>query len=108
MSGPTNSIYVETQALYDAASAWRDKAAPGVDSARTKASNGEGQGYLFGVLLVDLQQPHNTFAEGTATALTSGKTTVAEFGEALEKVAKDFETTDSNISSLMTKKEAGL
>lgn len=108
MSGPTQSIYVETQALYNCASAWRDTAKPELSSAQTKASNGEGQGYLFGVALASLQEPHDAFATDAATVLGDGKETAQDFGEALEQVAKDYESTDANIATLMTKEEAGI
>ena len=103
MSGPTESIYVETQALYNCASAWRDDAVPSLETARTKAANGEGQGYLFGVLLASLQDPHSEFASSSATVLTSGKEVAGEFGSALEKVAKDYENTDDNVATLHKK-----
>lgn len=108
MSGPTQSIYVETQALYDCASAWRNDAAPKLATAKTMAANGEGQGYLFGVLLASLEQPHDEFATAAAGVLGTGNEVAGDVGEALEQVAKDYESTDANIATLMTKEEAGI
>ena len=107
MSGPTQSIYIETQALYDCASRWRSDATPNLAEARTMAANGEGQGYLFGVLLASLQKPHDDFATAATGVLGTGVEVAADFGEALELVAKDYESTDTNIATLMTKEEAG-
>ena len=108
MTEPTQTIYVETQALYNAASAWRDDAAPDLRKAMTRAVNGEGQGYLFGVLLASLQEPHDSFATSAAEVLGTGKETTREFGVALEQLAADYESTDGNVATLMTKEEAGL
>lgn len=108
MTKPTQSIYVETQALYNCAFTWRSEASPKLATAKTKATNGEGQGYLFGVLLASLQQPHDDFATAAAGVLGTGGETSTDMGDALEQVAKDYEATDANISTLMTKQEAGL
>ncbi|MEI2712281.1 MAG: hypothetical protein V9G04_03045 [Nocardioides sp.] len=108
MTGPTQTIYAETQALYNAASAWRDVVSPAIGEAQQLASNGEGQGYLFGVALAELQEPHNDFAEMSASVLGGGKSTTQEFGEAIEKAAKNFEATDAQRATLLTKEEAGI
>lgn len=108
MSGPTQSMYVETQALYNCASAWRSDAAPKLATAKTNAAHGEGQGYLFGVLLASLQDPHDAFATAAAGVLGTGGEVATDFGDALEQVAKDYESTDANISTLVSKEEAGL
>lgn len=108
MTEPTQSMYVETQALYDCASTWRDSAAPDIKTAQTMAVHGEGQGYLFGVLLIDLQKPHDDFATAAATVLGTGQTVAGEMGAALETVAHHYETNDAEAATLMTKKEAGI
>lgn len=108
MSGPTNSIYVEAQALYNCAHSWRDDACAKVKEARNNASNGEGQGYLFGVLLASLQEPHDSFASSAADVLTTAATTTEEVGDAVERAAKDFEETDANTAEMLTKAEAGI
>lgn len=108
MSGPTQTVYVETQALYDCASAWRDDATPKLQAATQRAQEGQGQGYLFGAALTSLWQPHDDFASDAATVLGSATEVATDFGEALEQVAKDYESTDANIASLMTKEEAEL
>lgn len=108
MSGPTQSLYVETQALYDCADSWISDAAPQLAAARNLAANGEGQGYLFGVLLASLQQPHDSFASGATDILGTASEVATDFSEALAQVAKDYESTDANVSTLVTKTEAGL
>jgi hypothetical protein len=108
MSDPTQSMYIETQALYNCASSWRDEAAPKIATATQMAQNGEGQGYLFGAALTSLWDPHNTFATDAATVLATGEEVATEFGEALEQVAQDYENTDANIAELTTKTEADL
>lgn len=108
MSGPTNSVYVEAQALYNCAYSWRDDACGKIKEARKKASEGEGQGHLFGVLLASLQEPHDNFASSAADVLTTAATTAEEVGDAVERAAKDFEETDANTAEMLTKAEAGI
>jgi hypothetical protein len=108
MSNPTQSMYVETQALYNCAASWRDDAAPKIATATEMAQHGEGQGYLFGAALTSLWDPHNTFATDAATVLATGEEVATGFGTALEQVAKDYETTDAHQADLTTKQEAGL
>ncbi|NGN92358.1 hypothetical protein G5C66_06330 [Nocardioides sp. KC13] len=108
MSGPTNSIYVEAQALYNCAYAWREDACGKIKEARNKASQGEGQGHLFGVLLASLQEPHDHFVASAADVLTTAASTVEGVGDAVERAAKDFEETDANTAEMLKKAEAGI
>lgn len=108
MSGPTNSIYVEAQALYNCAYSWREDACGKIKEARNKASDGEGQGYLFGVILASLQEPHDNFTSSAADVLTTAASTAEEVGDAVEQAAKDFEETDANTAEMLTKAEAGI
>lgn len=108
MSGPTNTVYVETQALYNCAYSWRESAAGKIKTARNSAAHGEGQGYLFGVLLASLQEPHDNFATSATEVLNTGTKVAEQMGEALEQAARDFEETDTNAAHLMTKAEAGI
>ncbi|HXH81038.1 hypothetical protein [Nocardioides sp.] len=108
MSGPTQSLYVETQALYDCADGWTSDAVTRLAAAKSLAANGEHQGYLFGVLLASLQQPHDTFASDATDILGTAGEVATDFGEALAQVAKDYESTDANVSTLATKTAAGL
>ncbi len=108
MSGPTNSIYVETQALYNCAHTWRESAVGKIKAARKEAAHGEGQGYLFGVLLNSLWEPHDNFAESATEVLGAGAKVAEGMGEALEQAARDFEETDANTARLITKEEAGI
>lgn len=105
---PTGTIYLETQALYDAAHAWRWQVSLALAAAQARAAEGEGQGYLFGVALDCLQRPHDEFASEAASVLTAGMSEATRIGDAIEGAAKDFENTDSERATLMTKTKARL
>jgi hypothetical protein len=105
---PTGTIYLETQALYDTAYAWQWEVSLSLAAAQARAAEGEGQGYLFGVALQWLQEPHDAFVQDAADTLKTGVSEASKMGEAVQGAAKDFEKTDSERATLMTKTQAKL
>ncbi|WP_028658557.1 hypothetical protein [Nocardioides insulae] len=100
MGGPEQSMYVETQQLYNAAYAWETTAAGGLATASDTVSGCVGGGAYFGLLLDFLGDMQDEFAREVATQLEAGRKAVAGIGESLGTVAADYEATDANQATL--------